>query len=533
MLTDGEQSARQHERLDPRLGRGPAWRRDLRILLVMAGPNVATTIAQSLMSIVDYAIVSQLPEATEAQAAVNCGGMVFFTVFALLLGAMGCVATMVSQSFGARRYRDCSAYAWQGIWASVVFGLGAAALWPVISPLFGLFGHDPAVHEMETGYTRIRLLSVGLAGATVALSNYFNGIHRPGVNATSVIAANIVNAILSYGLVLGKWGLPAMGVEGAAWGSVIATGFRAAWFAWAMILGKSAVQYQPLHTWRYDREKMRRLIRIGWPAGAALTFDIGAWTVFMNAIVGKFGTIHMAASATVWRYIELSFMPAIGIGVAVCSVVGRAIGEGDPGHARRLARIGAILSAGYMSTMGVIYVGFGGWLMGLFSSDTLVIAVGAQLLVYAAVFQFFDAFAINYSSALRGAGDTMWPSVVAACLGWAIMVGGGFWVTSAHPELESRGAWMFAALFIISIGLALWLRWRYGPWEKLDVIGGRLPDGSALSVDREDGANGFEGLVDGGTACGLLSEQVDSVCQGSETGEDGGTGRFGTPAGSV
>jgi len=187
--------------------------------------------------------------------------------------------------------------------------------------------------------------------------------------------------------------------------------------------------------------------------------------------VGKFGTIHLAATATAWRFIELSFMPAIGIGMAVSTMVGRAIGEGRPDLARRRAGLGTVINMIYMGLMGVVFVVFGPALIRIFSRDAAVITLGAELLIFAAVFQLFDAVAITYSNALRGAGDTRWPAAVGAAQAWIIMICGGLWVARAHPELGSKGPWIFSTTFVIIVGVTFWLRWRRGKWERIDVIG--------------------------------------------------------------
>ena len=459
---------------EPALGSG-SRRGDLRLLLVIAAPNVASTVAQTLMSFVDYAIVSRLPHASAAQAAVSCGGIIWFSVFSFLLGVMVCVTTTVSQSFGAKRPRDCSAYAWQGIWFSVLFGAGALLLWPAIPAFYGLIGHEPDVRAMETQYTQIRLLSLGAAGATVALANFFNGIHRPAVNAVSMAAATALNVVLTYSLVLGKWGLPAMGVAGAAWGTVIATCFRTAWLLTAMCFGRHATPFHALHTWRINADKMRRLVRVGWPSGVAFVVDVTAWAVLIVVIVGQFGTVQLAAIATVWRFLELSFMPAIGIAIAVSSTVGKAIGEGRPDLARRRAALGTLINMAYMGLMAVIYVTWRTGLMDIFSDEAPVIELGAQLFIFAALFQLFDAVGITYSNALRGAGDTRWPAVVGAILTWGVMIGGGSWVSHAYPELGAKGPWVFATATIIVIGITFWARWYRGKWESIDVIGRAEP----------------------------------------------------------
>lgn len=442
-------------------------------MLRIAGPNILATMAETCMSMVDFAVVSLIGPA--AQAAVSSGAMVYFSLFGLLMGTLVCVTTMVSQSLGAGRIRDCAAYAWQGLWLSAAFGIIGVAMWPIIPGLYAVIGHEPLVQQMEVEYTRIRLLSMGVAGAGLGLGHYFNGIHHPRQTMISVVIANLLNAVLTYGLVLGRWGLPEMGVAGAAWGTVVATIVRLGWLWGVMCFGRFGREFHGLHGWRLDWEKMGRLVWIGLPSGLAFVLDIAAWATFVTVIVGRFGTAHLAATATCWRLTELSFMPAIGIGAAVTTVIGKAIGQGRNDLAYRRAALGAVLNTTYMGLMGLIFLIYGRWLMELFSNDPEVIRVGRQVLICAAVFQTFDGVALTYIHALRGAGDTRWPAVVGPLQAWGIMIVGSAWVARAHPQLGSLGPWLFATAFVIIIGTTFWLRWRSGRWERIDAIGRTEP----------------------------------------------------------
>lgn len=488
-------------RLTAALAPAPHWTVDLRHLLAIAGANVASTLAQTVMSLVDFWIVSKLPDASAAQAAVTSGSLIFLTIFGFQLGAMTCTTTVVSQSLGAGRRRDCSSYAWQGVWLSLMFGLLGFALWPVMPQFFGLFGHDALVTTFETGYTQIRLLSLGAAGITVALGHYFIGIHRPWPNTYSAIASNVVNAVLAYGLVFGKWGLPAMGVPGAALGTVIATVFRMAWLFWSLLYSTGVQEFESRRTWRWNSDKVRRLLYVGWPSGTWMVLEIGAWATFQVAVIGMFGRDPMAATAAVWRYTELSFMPAVGIGIAIATMVGRSIGENRRDLAYRRARMGVVLNAVYMGTLGVCFVLFRRPLIEVFSHDPNVIELATWMMIFAAVFQVFDAFTISYQNALRGAGDTRWPAVVGACLAWGIMIGCGWFVGRVRPDWGPYGPWTCATLYVVFVGTSFRIRWRQGEWEKLDIIGRGGPIVSELAVVPTDSGIG-EAVVTAETTSG-------------------------------
>lgn len=479
------------------------WTGDLKLLLVLAGPNVATMLAESLINLVDFWIASRL--GSPAQAAVLSAVLVFMCIFAPLMGTMTCVGTMVSQSFGARRPRDCSAYAWQGVWVSLACGVIGVALWPFIPGLYALIGHEPDVQAMEVSYTRLRLLILGVAGANMALAEYFNGIQRPRVNTASVVGANFVNALLGYGLVFGVWGLPRLGFVGIAVSTVVANLVRMVWLLAALCTGESQERFDGRHTWRLDFGKVGRLMRVGWPAGAQFALDITAWTTFLVWIIGRFGTTHLAASHTCARLTDLSFMPAYGLGFAISALVGQSVGQGRPDIARRRARIGVVINMIYMTVMALVFVSFGTSLMRLFSDEPEVVRLGAAVLIVAALYQLFDAVAISYSLALRGAGDTLFPAAIGAVLSWSILVGGGATIVRRFPQWGIRGPWACAAVFVVVISFFLLWRWRRGRWERLDVIGrGRnLADEQARALDPLDGR---EVIASGGAVIGSSAE---------------------------
>lgn len=459
------------------------WRTDLYALLALALPNVMSMVAETSMSFVDFLIVSQLGSA--AQAAVSSSAIIYFTAFGFLIGTMECVTTMVSQSLGARHLRACSAYAWQGVALSLVIGTVGIGLYPVLPDLFALIGHDPEVQQMESAYAQIRFLGMGLAGASIALGGFFNGIHQPRHNTYSVIATNVLNVALSYALVTGAWGMPRMGVAGAALGSVISLAVRVAWLTVVMCTGERNARFASRRMCAIDLDKAWRLLKVGVPSGVQFVSEIAGWAVLLVVIIGQFGNAHMAACAICLRYCELSFMPNVGIGLAVMTMVGKAIGEGSVRLARRRAVLGAALGISYMGTMGLIMILARRPLIGVFSEEPVVVAIGMQMMIFAAVFQIFDATAMNYSSALRGAGDTLWTAVVGAVLSWGCMVGGGATIAALKPEWGGVGPWMFGTVFIITASVLFLLRWRSGRWEKLDVIGRHRSPALAAEADTD------------------------------------------------
>ena len=183
----------------------------------------------------------------------------------------------------------------------------------------------------------------------------------------------------------------------------------------------------------------------------------------------------MAAANIGLQLMHISFMPAIGVGIAVCSLVGQAIGERRPNLAARRATIGVSLAGLYMGGVGLAFFLVPGPLVRIFSADPEVIRLGCAVLLWAAIFQVFDAAQIIYVNALRGAGDTVWPAVLVAAHCWIVFILGGYVVSRVWPQWGLHGPWLTCTLYIILLGLVLRWRWRRGGWRKIDLFHGQPP----------------------------------------------------------
>ena len=451
-------------------------------LLALAAPIIASMVSRTAMNFVDFVMVSQL--GTEAQAAVVPAGILLFCFIAFGFGMLSAVNTYVSQALGRGDAWGCASYGWQGFWLGI--GLGGVIL-PAyfgVPAFFAWVGHEPAVAEMETIYARIGIIGMAPTLAGAALANFAQGVHRPAVGFWAMLIANLFNVAGNYALIFGHWGFPAMGIAGAAWATTLAATLQMlVLLAW--LVGPSvAAQFPTRRAWRLDLRRMRQLLWLGAPAGVHFVVDVVAFTVFTLLMVGRFGTQQLAASNIAFKLLELSFMPGIGLGAALTVAVGKAIGRGRPDHARLVTRWAAGLCVAYMGAVGLSYAVFGEQLARLLSPDTanpdpVVIAWARRLLLLAAVFQMFDALNIVHISALRGAGDNHVPAAMAATMVVTLLIGGGFAAVYLMPQWGAAGPWIAATAYVVVLGLGMWARWHFGPWERIDLHGkseGRIGD---------------------------------------------------------
>ncbi len=464
-----------------------APRSEARRLLVLAAPIIAAMVSRMAMGFVDFVMVSRL--GTEATAAISPASFLVFGVLCLGMGAVMSVQTFASQALGRGQPHEASAYAWQSFYlAAAFFALTPAAVaWA--EPFWTLVGHDPAVRQMETDYCRIGFWCMGFAVVCGGLESFFNGVQKPSVTLKAILVALGFNVAANYCLIFGKFGFPTMGIRGAAIATVIAWGVRAAMLTAVFLSREFRETYGTTAAWRLDFAKLRGVLTLGGPIAVQWVLDIGAWFAFITLLMGGLGTATLAATNITIQLMHASFMPAIGLGTALCSLVGHAIGAREPDLAVRRVRTAMALTGGYMGAIGLVFLLARYPLMRLLSDDPTVIAVGAGILIWTALFQVSDAVCITYINALRGAGDTRRPAVLVILHVWVLFVGGGYLATRLLPQIGYHGPWMMCTAYIMLLGLVLWRRFARGAWREIRLFEEQAA-GGAFPVIEADEATG-------------------------------------------
>ena len=453
-------------------------------VLLLSWPAAMSMLSSTVTRFVDGLMVARLggdlgPISLAAQTS---AGIIAFAPESFAMGALTVVNTYVSQNMGAGRLKRCGEYAWAGMGLALICSLLIMPLSLVSGPLFHWMGHDPAVVGLENMYFRYMVLAVVLTLPARVLEGFFFGIQRPGVVFVTSAIANTVNILANWVLIYGKWGFPTMGLEGAAIASVSSWGLQLAMLSAVFLTHRMRTIYGTAVPKAASWIDVREIISIGWPAGLQFGNDVLSWGVFVNALIGQFGTAHLAASSAAMRYMPLSFMPAVGIGIAATALVGKYIGQGRTDLARRRTHVALLTAMVYMGACGLAFYLLRYPMVEAFAVSqegrTLVqgemtrrmIDIGANVMILAAVFQLFDAVGIVFIGALRGAGDTFWPMVMTIILSWGATVGGGLAFIHFAPQLESVGPWIAASLYVVLLGLLVAWRFEGGAWKKIDLL---------------------------------------------------------------
>ncbi len=447
----------------------PVDETSLRYMFKLATPMVITTISCTVMQFVDRRMVAEL--GTEALAAIVPAGIVSFVPASFALGVMTMLNTFVSQSLGRGNPKECSNYCWQTIYMGLAyFVVTTAFLWPAAPWIFKMMGSEPAVVELEVTYFRIMLYTQFMAVFIWTSSQFFMGIHRPIITMYAAVGSQTVNILANYVLIFGKFGFPAMGIEGAGWGTFIGITVGACIRMYMFLTGRINAEYQCTRSLNVDVTKMISLVKVGFPAGFAFMVHVACLGLILFGLVGRFGKAASAATGAVFSCINVSVMPIVGIATALTAAVGKTIGTGRKDLAAKQTSVCLRIGLIYMGIMGVCFYLFRERIMAFWSDDPEVVRVGTGILICAAIFQVFDAAVITYNGALRGAGDTLWLASVSAVGTMLILGAGGLLILKFFPQLGPLGPWIAFTVNIIVVGLANRWRFKSNRWMKIDLF---------------------------------------------------------------
>ncbi len=462
---------------------GPGGGREV---LILSYPLILSQMSFTVQTFVDRLFLTWYSPAAVAGAVT--GLFATWSLIGLFIGTGEFLTTFVAQYLGAGRRERIGPAIWQGIYFSLLAGVVVALLSPLAEPLFVLVGHPPLVRRYETVYAQIFMLGSFPIVLMATLSTFFAGRGQTGVVLLVNVVATVVNVGLDYLWIFGHGGFSRLGVAGAALATVLSQVVGAAIYLGLLMRRESRKEYRTLSGWRPESALFWRLIRFGLPTGLQYSLEIGAFAGFMM-IVGRIGTMPLAASGISFNLNMIVFMPLWGLGIGVSALVGRYLGGELPEIAERATWSGARIALVYMLACCALYVGAPRLLLAPYAagSDPVAFAGVAEtsivLLRFVALYSIFDALNVIFSAGLKGAGDTRYPLGATIVLSWAAMLVPAYVLCVLHGW-GVYVAWSTASLYVTCLGLLMLRRFRAGRWKGLRVIEAH-PPGLDMSADPE------------------------------------------------
>jgi len=412
----------------------------------------------------------------ESLAAALAPGMMQWALICLPLGIAGYANTFVAQYYGAGHRERIGRITWQAIWISLATLPVVLVAKPAGHAIFSLSGHTMHNIALETDY--FVGLSYGAPGIVLnaALAAFFTGRGKMKLVMAANVFSSLVNILLDYVLIFGKWGAPEMGIYGAGLATSVAN--------WSSCLVLAAAMLQPAearltHFWqgmRFDGPLLLRLVRYGGPSGLPMLVEAMAFTTFV-LFVSRFDNTAAAATNLAFNINAVAFVPMIGIGVAVTTLVGQNLAAGRPQLAQRATWTALTLGLIYQLLFAALYLSVPEVFLAihsrLASPDEAVQFEEVRLLTlfllrFVAAYCLFDAMQIIFIGALKGAGDTVFIMLTAIVVSATSLTVG--YLGERYLGWEVIGWWCVLTAWIFALGITFLLRFIQGRWKTMRVI---------------------------------------------------------------
>lgn len=309
---------------------------------------------------------------------------------------------LISRFIGEGRKRRASALLYSlAIFAVVLSVFVTIGGYTGSEGIYRLMGAQEDV--VEQGGLYFKIISLGIVVIFIDTLLY-NALSAAGDTKNSLyikLVSTAINAFLNYVLIFGHYGFEAMGIEGAAYATVISYCFNVV--AYYILIKKPHSKLNIIPIIRV--KDLIRVWHVGWSAALDRGISSMSFLVFV-AIIAAYGTEELAGYQVALRIEGIAFMPGFGFAIAAMALVGQSLGAKNVDRAYNMGVISGRIAYIFMGSVGVFLILFPEFLVGFFTKDKATIAVASYYLILVGVAQIPLAIMFVYSGALRGAGAT-------------------------------------------------------------------------------------------------------------------------------
>jgi len=430
--------------------------------MALAWPLVLANLTTQAINATDVLLMGRLGATQLAAATLALNLTYTFNLFllGLLIASSPLMATALGQRFNS--VRDVRRTFRSGLWLIVVtlppYWL---VLWHV-GDIMRALGQSEELASQGQIFLRAYMWCTAPWLLFQLLRNFVSALERPRIVLWLSILGIPLNALVSWALIFGHFGLPALGLRGGGLGSTLT--WTAMCGALVFVIFRDR-QFRRFHLfgrfWRFDRERTFAMARLGWPIGLTMALEMGVFALAAY-FMGWIGAPAVAAHAVALQLAALTFMVPLGLGQAATVRVGLALGRHDEAGMTRAGWTAWFLGVGFMGSMALLMWVFPRPLVTLFLEDVpqnaVVIGLAVQFLLVAAAFQLVDGAQVIGAGMLRGLHDTRWPLLFALVGYWVVGLGIGVWLAFGR-DWRGVGIWVGLASGLAAVAGLMLARW--------------------------------------------------------------------------
>lgn len=439
----------------------------------LAAPVILGMLGHTFVSFIDNIMVGQL--GTAELAAVSLGNSFMFIAMSVGIGFSTAITPLIAEADSSNNLKQARDTYKNGLVLCTVLGIALFLLLYFSKSVMYLMNQPEEVVALAIPYLDLVAFSLVPLIIFQAIKQFSDGMSMTKYPMYATLLANIINVILNYLLIFGKFGFPKLGIVGAAYGTLISR-FVMVFYMWLVLRYKprAARIVTNLKLFVLDRFTIKKIINLGSLSAMQMFFEVGIFTaaIWLSGLLGK---NPQAANQIALNLSSMTFMVAMGLSVAAMIRVGNQKGLQNFIELRRiafsiflfgffLAITFAILFFLFHDDLPKLYVNLGDELNA--ADNVEVLAIASKLLIAAAFFQITDSLQVIVLGALRGLQDVKIPTLLVFISYWIV----GFPVSyflGKEEKFGSFGVWMGLLAGLSTAAILLFIRFN---WLTLKLI---------------------------------------------------------------
>jgi len=441
------------------------------------------------MSLVDVAMVGHL--GPEALAATGMGGMLAWGALSIVLGIRTSVQTITSRRLGQKKTKECINALINGFILASAYAIPVSILGYSYGYLIiPFFIDDTLTTPIATSYFSISSIGIFFNALSFVFQGFYTGIEKTKIHLNVTIVSNVINAYLNAGLIYGKKSLvnllglekisffdfsnfwfwadfEGMGVSGAAIGTLISS-------IWMMLhyfyyLNKQDVirQNKGFINAGINVKMLRKQVSLSFPMGIQEMMIAIGYSIFYK-IMSIIGIVELATTQLLFTIMHASFMPAMGVGQACATLVGKYMGSKEIEKSEQSIKESLRIAEYIMGTMGLFFIFFSKPILMIFTTDPDIINLGVWGLRLIGFLQFVDAVCFTLFLALTGAGNTLFPALVESSLIWGFMLPVSYYA-GVVLNIGFKAPFVVFAVYLFLMAFILSIKVAKGDWKEIEV----------------------------------------------------------------
>lgn len=449
---------------------GQSWSAHFLATVALGLPLVGAQLAQMAINTTDIVLLGRLSATDLAAGVLGTQTLFFFYIFGS--GFTNAVMPIAAHAHGRGDATTVRRSVRMGMWVVVIYGAVVVVPLHFTENILLTLGQKPEVARRAGDYMHVAEWAIFPSLLIMALRAFFTAIGRAQIILWATLAGTLLNVLLGYSFIFGRFGAPALGIEGAAVGALGTNTLIAAVLALVAAKGRAYRPYSLfVRLWKPDWGVFSDVVRLGFPVAMTIIAEVGLF-VMSSLMMGWLGTIALAAHGIALQLASIAFMIPLGLSQVATARVGQAHGRGDLAGLDRAAKAVMAIGLAVSLTGAMLFWLCPRPLIDLFLDKTNplsqeVVRFAVPLLAVAAAFQLADCLQALGTGMLRGLRDTRVPMLLALFSYWIVGLPAGY-LLGFVAGLGGIGVWSGLACGLVCA--AILANWRFQRREAFGLV---------------------------------------------------------------